>query len=158
MKKLISLRISALTEAQLHELTTKLGMSQTETVTLAVNNFYDKMEEKMNSANQQYTLLEYARSQVEAKNDIVMNYVGQEFWGDDGKTTTMTWQDVVDYLEGCGVDGEICSDEDCGWDWQNRPILPDDYNPAEGTGYMVSKCSVYTYDDMYHNWMPILTS
>lgn len=49
MKKQISLRISALTESQLTELTSKLGMTQTDIVTMAVNNFYDMMEEKMNT-------------------------------------------------------------------------------------------------------------
>lgn len=49
MKKLISLRISPLTETQLTELTSKLGMTQTDVVTMAVNDFYDKMEDKMNT-------------------------------------------------------------------------------------------------------------
>ena len=48
-KKLVGMRISALTESQLTELTSKLGMNRTEVISLAVNDFYDKMEEKMNS-------------------------------------------------------------------------------------------------------------
>jgi len=47
MKKLIGIRISALTETQLAELTSKLGMTQTEVVSHAVENYYQKMEDKM---------------------------------------------------------------------------------------------------------------
>jgi hypothetical protein len=46
-KKQISLRISGLTEKQMAELTDALGMNQTELVTVAINEFYQKMEEKM---------------------------------------------------------------------------------------------------------------
>lgn len=52
MKKHITMRISALTEFQLTELTSQLGTSRTELITLAVNDFYNKMEEKMSSKNQ----------------------------------------------------------------------------------------------------------
>lgn len=48
MKKQICIRISALTETQIHELTSKLGMTQTEVVSHAVENYYQKMEDKMN--------------------------------------------------------------------------------------------------------------
>ena len=51
MKKLIGIRISALTETQLAELTSKLGMTQTEVVSHAVENYYQKMEDKMNTEN-----------------------------------------------------------------------------------------------------------
>lgn len=47
MKKLISMRLSALTESQLTELTSKLAMNQTEVITVSVNEFYNKMEAKM---------------------------------------------------------------------------------------------------------------
>lgn len=40
MKKLIGIRISALTETQLAELTLKLGMTQTEAITMAVDLLY----------------------------------------------------------------------------------------------------------------------
>lgn len=49
MKKQISIRISALTEAQLHELTSKLGMTQTEVISHAMENYYQKMEDTMNT-------------------------------------------------------------------------------------------------------------
>ena len=49
MKKLIGIRISALTESQLAELTSKLGMTQTEVMSHAVENYYQKMEDKMNT-------------------------------------------------------------------------------------------------------------
>lgn len=51
MKKQISMRLSALTETQLTELTSKLGMNRTELITLAVNNFYQKMIEEKMKAN-----------------------------------------------------------------------------------------------------------
>lgn len=51
MKKLISIRISALTETQLAELTSKLGMTQTEAISHAVENYYQKMEDKMSTEN-----------------------------------------------------------------------------------------------------------
>jgi len=48
MKKLVSMRLSALTETQLTELTSKLGMNRTEVITMAVNEYHNKLEEKMN--------------------------------------------------------------------------------------------------------------
>ena len=49
MKKQISIRISTLTETQLAELTSKLGMTQTEVMSHAVESYYQKMEDKMNT-------------------------------------------------------------------------------------------------------------
>ncbi|KKN74803.1 hypothetical protein LCGC14_0386960 [marine sediment metagenome] len=43
-KKLISMRISGLTERQIAELTARLGMNQTEVVTVAVDQFYGRQE------------------------------------------------------------------------------------------------------------------
>jgi len=67
MKKLISLRISALTESQLSELTSKLGMTQTNVVTMAVNDFYDRMEDKMKTVLSQahYDIIDWIGSDKE---------------------------------------------------------------------------------------------
>lgn len=47
-KKLIGIRINKITEGQIAELREKLSMQQTEIITMAVNDFYDKMKDKFN--------------------------------------------------------------------------------------------------------------
>lgn len=47
MKTQKNLRVSKLTEQQIDELTERLGMSQTELITVAINEYHKKMEDKM---------------------------------------------------------------------------------------------------------------
>ena len=88
MKKLISIRISLLTETQLAELTSKLGMTQTDIITMAVNDFYDKMEEKMNTHVKLSNYLKTLSNQH-------YRYVGT-IWGPE--SNIMSVADVIDFL------------------------------------------------------------
>ena len=84
MKKQVSMRLSALTETQLAELTSKLGTNRTEVVTLAVNEYYNKnkLEEKMN------------KKQLSQAHERIIEWVGES----DGFPANLTAQEARDML------------------------------------------------------------
>ena len=114
MKSHISIRVNKITERQIAELRERYSLQQTEVITMAVNQFYkSKMEDRMSTK----TLLDYAREQVAAGNNIAMEPGEDELWGPTGP---MTWQDVVDMLE-ANPDYNGRADGDI--DWQSRPVV-----------------------------------
>ena len=104
MKKLIGIRISALTETQLAELTSKLGMTQTEVISHAVETYYQKMEDKMTK-----TVTSFLRERP----DKIWRYVGT-IWGNEEYTST--GREIANQIEDIQYGGDMVEHPTTGTD------------------------------------------